>query len=241
MPRHQQIDPQEQQLTRLLQLAQFAHLASDPAVDQQKVEQQDQQHRVAAAISLLGLQQQRDVAAQTAKNEDAQRALQQRGIEEVSKSREATMKGNVADALIALGTHNPDSLPLVSGALDKMGFPELAGSAKDLHLQNSKAKATALLPTMLAAHQKGGDVYKNALAMAQTDPDVWDALKPHLPEDVLAPTATTSIGTKLGTAVRTISPLNQYSLLYKAGQAGYNVGKQNAPDFWSALLNKQTQ
>lgn len=240
MPRYYQQpqDESQQNLAQLLQLAQFAHLTSDTAQDQQRLEQQDQEHRVASAIALLGLQQQKDVAAQTAKNEDAQRELQRLGIEEVAKSREATTKSNVADALLTLGTHNPDSLPLVSGALEKLGYPELAGSAKDLHLQNSKVKAATLLPAIMAAHQKGGDVYKNALTMAQADPDVWDAIKPHLPAEVPA-TPASSLGTKLGGIARLTNQLDPVSLFSNLVKTGYNVGKKEGPDFWNALLDKK--
>lgn len=243
MPRYYQPPEteQEQKLGQLLQLAQFAHLVGGQQTDQQQLEQQDQHQRVQSAIALLGLQQQKDTAAQTAKNEDAQRALEKLGIEEVAKSRDATVKGNVADSLISHFSADPANHKLLASALEGLDFPQLAQGYKKQYDANVKDRAAKILPALTAAHAQGDKQYQAILGTVASDEDLMAALKPHLPQDI-APAVERSTGTKLGTTIRQIgTAIDPLSAITSIGQAGYDFGKNNAPDFWAALLNKKPQ
>lgn len=243
MPRqyYQQPQADDEPLSQLLQLAQFAHIVGGQQVDQQQLEQQDQHQRVQAALTLLGLQQQKEVAAQTAKNEDAQRALEKLGIEEVAKSRDATVKGNVADSLISHFSADPANHKLLASALEGLDFPQLAQGYKKQYEANIKDRAAKILPALTAAHGQGDKQYQAILSTVAGDEDLMAALKPHLPQDT-APEPPKSVGTKLGTTVRQIgTAIDPLSALTAITRGGYDFGKSNAPDFWNALLNKKPQ
>jgi hypothetical protein len=238
MPRQQSDDlsPQERDLQQLLQLAQLHQLVSQPDIEQQRVDQTEHANRMTAAIHLLGLQQ------------DAEQ--KQAAIEEQTRLREASVKGNITDALLSHVFNDP-STPLET-KLDFAGrvSPEAAQMVKDRHAE----MVTSAIKNNTGAYQslvsKGAkpEVLAAFKTSQQIPDEAWEHIKKSLPDITATPPDTTSTGTKLGGTARSVGLFsalsNPAALPFTEGYYGYQTGKKllNQPgfvqDFWNALINK---
>ncbi len=177
---------EDPQLTQLAQIAQIAHLLSGPEQTQQEIDQRDQAAKLTAAIHLLGLHQEQahNAAAldELTKYHAGELAHGQAALDAAMKEREIAAKSNVTDAMVSHLLSDP-SLPaeVKASTLEGLGFPQMKEALGQVKQAETQKKVAALLPAITAAHAKGPDVYKTVLDSAKADPDVWNALQPHLP------------------------------------------------------------
>jgi hypothetical protein len=215
---------------QLLQIAQLQQLLQQPNLQEQQLDRQTQADRTTAAIHLLGLMQEREMGQQK--------------LDEATKTREMVVKGNVTDALISHLTQRPDVL---AETLSQSGYPELGGALSKVHLQDVQKRVATHLAAINALQKSNPDAVAKYIPAVQADPEVWNAIKDQIPGNV-APTDTTTTGTKLGRTTKNVLDISSQSLgnpLLAAALIGGRISdKMKKPsnaafsDFFNALLNQ---
>lgn len=198
--RQQEADPQ---LAKLLQLAQVSEAFNKPQQDDAVLAQQDQQHRMALAVQLLGLAQQgqhesaqsQDAAnqlAELAKFHEGTLGHEQAALDQQRQERDAIIaqqgrrsESDTLDNLVAhLAGRNDVSLDSLAGVMAKAGHTGLADTLNEqAKAQRQKAVATHLAGYAATPPNKQG-AYLKAIRPTLDD-STWQMLQQHLQQTEL--------------------------------------------------------
>jgi len=184
MPRKQQQDDGgDSDLATLLALAKISSEFQDPDIKRQQLQQEDQQSRLRAALSILGLQQSGKEAAatlgETSRYHTAEIGQAEKALGATETGRKETARSNILQEVLQTFGQRPDFTPgMASEMLKQGGYPEMADAFTQQH-QKDINKQVLGHAAAIGALKSDPNKLKTYLGTI-TDPDVMAQLKPHL-------------------------------------------------------------